>query len=253
MRLKGKIACITGATAGIGEATARQFAAEGASLILTGRRKERLEALAASLDVPIHLAAFDVRERDATFAAFANLPADFTKIDILVNNAGLSQGLEPAHEADLEDWERMIDTNDKGLLYCTKAVLGGMVERNNGHVVNIGSTAGSYAYAGGNVYCASKAFVNHFSACLRTDLLGTDIRITSLEPALTETEFSLVRFHGDAKRAEDVYENVQAMTADDIADAILWAVTRPAHVNVNKIEMMPVAQASGGLKVVKSA
>jgi len=240
-----RTAFVTGATSGFGAATARRLAADGIRLILCGRRRERLEEIAAELRVPTHSLVLDVRDRDAVAHAVSSVPEGFMEIDLLVNNAGLALGLEPAHAANLEDWETMVDTNVKGLLYCTKAVLPGMVRRDRGHIVNVGSIAGSYPYPGGNVYGATKAFVEQFSLNLRADLLGTNVRVTNVEPGLSETEFSLVRYKGDRTKAASVYRGTSPITAADVADAIHWAATRPPHLNVNRIEMMPVCQANG--------
>ena len=238
---------ITGVTAGIGAACARRFAAEGARLVVTGRRRERLDAIVRELAArtAVHSLVLDVRDRHAVERAVGSLPADFAAIDVLINNAGLALGLEPAHRVALEDWETMIDTNIKGLIYCTRAILPAMVTRDRGHIVNLGSTAGTYPYPGGNVYCGSKAFVHQFSLALRSDLLGTKVRVTCIEPGMVETEFAQVRFKGDAARAKQVYAGMQPMTADDIADVIQWCVTRPWHLNVNTLELMPVSQAFG--------
>ncbi len=246
-----RIVLVTGASSGFGEAIARHFAAKGDRLILTARRIERLEKLRAELEVSakIHLLQLDVQDRAAVAKAIASLPADFAEVDILINNAGLALGLEAAHRVDLDDWDTMIDTNCKGLAYCTRALLPGMVERNRGHVVNIGSTAGSYAYPGANVYGATKAFVAQFSANLRSDLLGTQVRVTCIAPGMAETEFSVVRFKQDAERAAAFYAGSDAMTADDIAGAVIYVTDQPAHLNINHIEMMPVSQASAGLTV----
>lgn len=242
-----QIAFITGATSGFGAACARLFAANGWSLVLCGRRRERLDALRAELAeaAPVHAAALDVRDEAAVNAAVAALPAEFAEIDLLVNNAGLALGLEPAHRCDMEDWQRMVDTNIKGLMYCTRAVLPGMVARDRGHIVNIGSVAGTYPYPGGNVYGATKAFVKQFSLNLRADLLGTRVRVTNVEPGLAESEFSLVRFKGDEGKANKTYEGTQPLRPEDIADIVYWVATRPAHVNLNSIEVMPVCQATG--------
>ena len=242
-----QIAFITGATSGFGAACARLFAANGWSLVLCGRRRERLDALRAELAeaAPVHAAALDVRDEAAVNAAVAALPAEFAEIDLLVNNAGLALGLEPAHRCDMEDWQRMVDTNIKGLMYCTRAILPGMVARDRGHIVNIGSVAGTYPYPGGNVYGATKAFVKQFSLNLRADLLGTRVRVTNVEPGLAESEFSLVRFKGDEGKANKTYEGTQPLRPEDIADIVFWAATRPAHVNLNSIEVMPVCQATG--------
>ncbi|EME70844.1 short-chain alcohol dehydrogenase [Paramagnetospirillum caucaseum] len=239
---------VTGATAGFGAAIARRFAADGAALVICGRRTDRLEALKAELSaVPVHAAALDVRDRAAVAAFAAALPRP---VDVLVNNAGLALGLEPAQNADLDDWETMIDTNLKGLMYMTRAILPGMVERDRGHVVNLGSVAGTYPYGGGNMYGATKAAVAQFSLNLITDLAKTRVRVTNIEPGLCGgSEFSQVRFHGDAEKAAKVYEGTQPLTSDDIAEAVYWAASLPAHVNINRIEMMPVCQAPGGLSV----
>jgi len=240
-----QIALITGATSGFGAACARRFAAEGWRLILCGRRQERLDELRIELaaTVPVQTFPLDVRDEAAVNAAVAALPAEFAEIDLLVNNAGLALGLEPAQRCDMQDWQDMIDTNIKGLLYCTQAILPGMVERNRGHIVNIGSVAGNYPYPGGNVYGGTKAFVKQFSLNLRADLLGAKVRVTNVEPGMAETEFSLVRFKGDDHKADRVYEGVQPLRPEDVADVVYWAATRPAHVNINRVEVMPVCQA----------
>jgi 3-hydroxy acid dehydrogenase / malonic semialdehyde reductase len=244
------IAFITGASSGFGAAIARRLARDGARVVLAARRRERLEALARDLGAQAHVVTLDVRDNAAVESAVAALPAGFGDVDVLVNNAGLALGLEPAQRAALADWDEMVDTNVKGLMYVTRAVLPGMVARGRGHVVNIGSVAGEWPYPGGNVYGASKAFVHQFSLNLRADLLGTAVRVTDLEPGLCSgTEFSEVRFHGDVARAAAVYQDTQPLSADDIADAVHWAVTRPPHVNVNTISLMPVAQAFGPLAV----
>lgn len=244
------IVFVTGATAGFGAAIARRFAQDGHRIVAAGRRRERLEALREEIGeslVPIEL---DVRDRGAVLRAFASLPSGFAEVDILVNNAGLALGLGSAQEADLDEWDTMVDTNVKGLMYCTRAALPGMVARNRGHIVNIGSVAAMYPYPGGNVYGATKAFVHHFSLNLRADLLGTALRVTDVQPGMCAgTEFSQVRFKGDEARAAKVYQGVQALSAEEIADAVHWVATRPAHVNVNVIEIMPVAQAFNLFKV----
>ena len=247
------IVLVTGATAGFGTAIARRFAADGARVIAAGRRAERLEALKAELGadkvLPLVL---DVRDRAAVMKAVEELPAEWAAVDVLVNNAGLALGLEPAQKADLDDWDTMVDTNVKGLMYLTRALLPGMVERQRGHVINLGSTAGEWPYPGGNVYGATKAFVRQFSLNLRADLFGTPVRVTDIQPGLVGgTEFSNVRFHGDDAKAGAVYEGADALTPDDIADAIHWVATRPARVNVNMLQVMPVEQSFGPLRVHK--
>ena len=234
--LGGKVVLVTGATSGFGEACAEAFAREGATVVATGRRKDRL-------GTRIHPLILDVRDRAAVERAIEDLPPPLAPIDVLVNNAGLALGLEPAQRASLDDWDTMIATNCRGLVTVTRAVLPGMVERNRGHVVNVGSVAGSYPYPGGNVYGATKAFVRQFTLNLRADLLGTAIRATSIEPGMAETEFSFVRFGGDAARASKVYEGVKPLSGADVAEAILWVVSLPPHVNVNALELMPVQQA----------
>jgi 3-hydroxy acid dehydrogenase / malonic semialdehyde reductase len=242
-QLAGKIALVTGATSGFGEACAEAFVRAGATVVAAARRKERLEALRARLGAAVHPLVLDVRDRPGVERAIRELPAPLAAVDVLVNNAGLALGLEPAQRASLDEWETMIDTNCKGLVALTRAVLPGMVERDRGHVVNIGSVAGSYPYPGGNVYGATKAFVRQFTLNLRSDLLGTAVRATSIEPGMAETEFSLVRFGGDAARAAKVYEGVKPLAGADVAEAVLWVVSLPPHVNVNALEMMPVQQA----------
>ena len=243
------ILLVTGATAGFGLAITRRFAADGARIIATGRRTERLEALKAELGAAVLPIPLDVRDRVAVAQRLAELPPSWSEIDLLVNNAGLARGLEAAQRADLDDWDAMVDTNVKGLTYVTHAVLPGMVARNRGHIVNIGSTAGEFPYPGGNVYGATKAFVRQFSLNLRADLFGTGVRVTDIEPGLVGgTEFSNVRFGDDAKAAA-VYQGTEALTPEDIADAVHWVATRPARVNVNTLQVMPVSQSFGPLRV----
>jgi 3-hydroxy acid dehydrogenase/malonic semialdehyde reductase len=245
------IVLVTGATAGFGLAIARRFAADGADIIAVGRRQERLAVLAAELgEDRVHRVALDVADRAAVEAAIAGLPPAFAAIDLLVNNAGLARGLEPAQSADLDDWDAMVDTNVKGLMYMTRAVLPGMVARDSGHIVNIGSTAGEWPYPGGNVYGATKAFVRQFSLNLRADLFGTKLRVTDIEPGLVGgTEFSTIRFKGDDTKANSVYAGTEPLTPEDIADAVHWVATRPARVNVNTLQVMPVVQSFAPLRV----
>lgn len=248
------IVFVSGATAGFGEAIARRFARDGAHLVLCGRRGDRLDRLASDLAVPTHCIVLDVRNRASAEAAVAGLPREFAAIDVLVNNAGLALGLEPAHRASLDEWERMVDTNIKGLLTLTRAILPGMVERGRGHVINIGSTAGEWPYPGANVYGATKAFVRQFSLNLRADLYNTPVRVTNVEPGLAGgTEFSNVRFGGDDSRAAKVYENTQALTPEDVADTVHWVASRPAHVNVNTLSLTPVCQGFGPVAVHRPA
>jgi 3-hydroxy acid dehydrogenase / malonic semialdehyde reductase len=247
-----KIALVTGASAGFGAAIVRRFAAGGDRVVATARRLDRLTQLADEVDGDILPLALDVRDRAAVEAAITNLPAEYAEIDVLVNNAGLALGLDPAHEADADDWKVMIDTNCSGLAYCTNAVLPGMVERRRGHVINLGSIAGTYPYPGGNVYGATKAFVHQFSLNLRSDLPGTGVRVTCVEPGLVGgTEFSQVRFAGDQAAADAVYTGTEPLTAEDVAEAVMWAANQPPHVNVNTIELMPVAQSFGALPLVR--
>jgi 3-hydroxy acid dehydrogenase/malonic semialdehyde reductase len=246
-----KIVMITGATGGFGEAFARKFAAAGCKLILTSRKADRLDALVKSLPVAVHKIILDIRDRKAIEAAFAAIPAEFRAIDLLINNAGGAFGVEPAQEAQLDDWQNMIEANDLGLVVCTHCVLPDMVKRKGGHIINIGSVAGTYPYPGGSVYCAVKAFVKQFSLSLRADLTNTGVRVTNVEPGMVETPFSLNRFRGDTAKAAKVYEGAHALTAEDIAETVFWAATQPPRVNINRIEVMPVTQASGPLQVYR--
>ena len=241
---------VTGASVGFGASIARRFAAIGARVVVCARRPDRITALARELGDRVHAVELDVRDRPAVDHAIAALPDEFAAIDVLVNNAGLAKGLEPAQRADLDDWDQMVDTNCKGLMYATRAVLPGMVARGRGHVINIGSVAGSYPYPGGNVYGASKAFVHQFSLNLRSDLHGTGVRVTCVEPGLAGgTEFSTVRFNGDQDRARAVYAGVDALGPDDIAEVVHWVATLPPHVNVNVIELMTVAQSFAAFQI----
>ena len=248
MNLQGKIVFITGASGGIGAATALAFAAQGARLLLAARRAGKLSSVAALAHqrgaAAVHTIHLDVRNRRAVQDSIDTLPEEWAAIDILVNNAGLSRGLERLYTGRIEDWEEMIDTNVKGLLYVTRAVVPGMVVRGHGHVINLGSTAGELTYPGGAVYCATKAAERSINDGLRQDVLGTPVRVTTVDPGMVETDFSLIRFHGDKERAAKVYQGVKALTAEDVADAIVWAATRPAHVNIGRILLTPVQQAN---------
>jgi 3-hydroxy acid dehydrogenase / malonic semialdehyde reductase len=249
-----KTAVITGASSGFGAACARAFARSGWRLVLTARRRDALEQLQQELAsvVPVHVMTLDVRSREAVASAFSALPKAFADLDVLVNNAGLALGLEPAHQASLDDWDTMVDTNIKGVMYCTRAVLPGMVERNRGHVINIGSVAGNWPYPGGNVYGATKAFVQQFSRNLRSDLLGSAVRVSNVEPGMAETEFSKVRFKGDEGKAHQVYLGTEPLLAEDVADIVVWVATLPARVNINTMEVMCVSQAWGPFAVHRS-
>ena len=248
MSLSGSVVCITGASSGIGAACAEAFAARGCRLLLSARRKDRLEEVAARLErdhgADVRCDQLDVRDRGAVESWAASLPEEWAAIRVLVNNAGLARGIAPFQEGVVDDWEEMVDTNIKGLLYVTRALLPGMVERGAGHVINIGSIAGHEVYPGGNVYCASKHAVAAVSRGLGIDLLGSGVRVSSVDPGMVETEFSLVRFHGDGDRAAAVYKGLEALTAEDVADAVLYCATRPAHANVREMILMPTAQAS---------
>lgn len=249
--MKGKIVFITGASAGIGEACAGAFAAAGAKLVLSARRTERLaniaKKLTAEYGTECHLLALDVRHRAEVEHAVESLPETWREVDVLVNNAGLGRGLDKLHEGQPDEWEEMLDTNVKGLLFVTHALLPGMVERGRGHVINIGSLAGREVYPGGNVYCASKFAVKALTKGLRMDLLGSPVRVSTVDPGMVETEFSVVRFRGDEARAAKVYHGMKALTPGDVADTVLWVATRPPHVDVTEIVIMPTAQASATL------
>lgn len=245
-----RVVLVTGATSGFGLEIAKQFAAQGDTVIAAGRRKDRLEELKSSMpkaDIfPLEL---DVTCKDGVFQAIESLPQNYQKIDILINNAGLALGLEKVPDANLDDWETMIDTNIKGLLYVTKAVINGMRERKRGYIFNLGSIAGNWPYEGGNVYGATKSFVQQFSFNLRTDLKGTNIRVTNIEPGFAQTEFSLVRFKGDKQKADSIYEGMKALKAEDIANLIVTCANLPLHVNVNSLEVMPTCQSWAGLTI----
>ncbi len=247
------IALVTGATAGFGEAITRRLVRDGHTVIATGRRKDRLDALAAGLGGAVLAFQLDVTDAVAVAALPGSLPAGWAEVDILVNNAGLALGLAPAWQASLSDWDTMVATNITGLIGMTRALLPGMVDRNRGYVINLGSTAGSYPYPGGHVYGSSKAFVSHFTLNLKSDLIGTNVRVTSVEPGLVGgTEFSSVRFGGDADKAAGVYNGTTPLTAEDIAETVGWLVSLPEHVNINRLEMMPTCQAPGPLAVKRS-
>ncbi len=246
--VKDQLVFITGASSGIGRATALAFAAQGARLLLCARRTDRLNTLRHELEAAgspaVRTFALDVQLRASVETALASLPPDWQAIDILVNNAGLSRGLAKLQEDDPDNWEEMIDTNVKGLLYVTRAIVPGMLDRGRGHVISMGSTAGHQTYANGAVYCASKAAERVISEGLKIDLIGTPVRVTSIDPGMVETEFSAVRFRGDQERAAKVYQNITPLQPEDVADAILWAATRPAHVNIHTVVMTTIDQAN---------
>ena len=245
---RDKIVFITGGSSGIGRSCARAFARQGARILMAARRLDRLEKLSADLKAEFgaesQCFALDVRDQAAVERAVSALTPEWEAVDVLVNNAGLSRGLDKLHEGKITDWEEMIDTNIKGLLYVSRAVIPGMVRRGRGHIINIGSIAGREVYPNGNVYCATKAAVNALSKGLRLDLAGTPLRVSLVDPGMVETEFSLVRFHGDGDRAAKVYQGLTPLTPDDIADAVLFCATRPPHVNVSELVVYPTAQAS---------
>jgi len=246
--LAGKTVFITGASSGIGKATAHAFAESGARLLLCARRLDKLTEIAGDLTkagaADVHCFELDVSNRKAVESTLAGLPAEWTSIDVLVNNAGLSRGLNKVYEDDPDNWEEMIDTNVKGLLYVTRAIVPGMVQRNFGHVISLGSTAGYVTYPGGAVYCASKAAEHVISEGLKIDLMGTAVRVTSIDPGMAETNFSEVRFRGDSEKAAKVYQNITPLQAEDVADAIVWAASRPAHVNIHNILLTSIDQAN---------
>lgn len=243
-----KIAFITGATSGIGQACAQKFAASGYNLIINGRNTDKLNEMRETLTqsgVEVLTLPFDVRDREATRNAIESLVSPWSQIDVLVNNAGLALGLDKEYEGDFEDWDTMIDTNIKGLLHVTRMVVPAMVARNRGHVINIGSVAGDAAYANGNVYCATKAAVKTITDGLRIDLAHTAVRVTNVKPGLVETNFSVVRFHGDKERADNVYKGIQPLTGDDIADVVLYAANAPEHVQIAEVLVLATHQANG--------
>jgi 3-hydroxy acid dehydrogenase / malonic semialdehyde reductase len=251
MLLKDRTVFITGATSGFGLELAKLCVAQGAKVVITGRREDRLKSLAAELKgASVHMLCFDVRDKAAVEKAIAALPAAFAKVDILINNAGLALDLSSFENVKMADAEQMVETNILGLMYCTHVLLPGMVEhakdsKTGGHIVNIGSTAGNYPYPGGNVYGATKAFVKQFSLNLRSDLYGKNVRVTNIEPGMAETEFSLVRFGGDKQKSDSVYKGMEPLSAQDVAETILWCICRPRHVNINRVELMPTEQACG--------
>jgi 3-hydroxy acid dehydrogenase / malonic semialdehyde reductase len=249
--VKNFVVLITGASSGIGLACARIFAQAEAKVILSARRSERLEILAQELErefkADVYTLPMDVTDRSQVESQLSTLPEDWSKIDILINNAGLSRGLDKLYEGNIQDWEEMIDTNVKGLLYVTRSVVPGMVERGRGHVINIGSLAGHQTYPKGNVYCGTKVAVRAISEGLKQDLLGTPLRVTSVDPGLVETEFSKVRFRGDEDRAEGVYQGLTPLTPEDVADTVFYCATRPPHVNINEVLMMPTDQSGSTL------
>lgn len=242
-----KIALVTGATAGIGEAIAKMLAEENYQLILTGRRKDRLEKLASSLTVPTHILNFDVRQREEVVNAIDSLPEAWQKIDVLVNNAGLAAGLASFEDGDMDNWDRMVDTNVKGLLYMSRTVVPLMIKHKTGHIINISSIAGKEVYALGNVYCATKHAVDALNRSMRIDLAKYPIKVSAINPGAVETEFSLVRFEGDEERAKKVYDGFENLVASDIAEAARFILSRPQHVNINDLTIMPTAQPSVGI------
>lgn len=246
--IQGQIVAITGASSGIGASCAKMFAQKGASLILAARRRDKLEAVAAEIDrayqSKVYLLEMDVSDRSAVETSLAFLPEPWRNVDILVNNAGLSRGLDKLQQGEIENWEEMIDTNLKGLLYVTRSLLPKMVERNQGHIINIGSIAGHQAYVGGNVYCATKAAVRTLSQGLKMDLLGTPIRVSCVDPGTVETDFSKVRFRGDTEQADKVYQGFNPLTPDDIAEIVVFCATRPPHVNMSEVLVLATDQSS---------
>lgn len=240
---------ITGATGGFGKTFVERFAALGAKLIIHGRSVDKVKEICDSVDVPIHPLIFDITDKQATLDALNNIPSDFQDIDLLINNAGGALGLDKFQEAPLEDLEGMIEMNNTSLIRITRQILPGMVERTSGHIINIGSIAGNWPYPGGHVYCGVKSFVQQFSLALRCDLVGTNVRVTNIEPGMAETPFSLNRFKGDADKAAQVYAGTTALTADDIAESVVWSACLPKHVNVNTLEVMPTDQSLAPLHV----
>lgn len=251
-KLGGKTVLITGASAGIGEALANKFSGMGCRLVLVARRLEKLKALAGKLKAECHLIELDIRDRKAVSTALDAIPAPFNEIDILINNAGLSRGLDKLHEGNPDGWDDMIDTNIKGLLYVSRAIIPQMVNRGRGHIINIGSIAGHEVYPNGNVYCATKHAVDAITKGMRLDLYGTPIKVSTIDPGLVETEFSQVRFYGDNERAEKVYENYQPLKGEDVAETAVWIATQPEHVQIAQVLILPSAQASSTMVFKKS-
>lgn len=251
MESKTKTVIITGATSGFGEATALRLAQAGHKLVLIARREEKLQLLKEELGEKVHIAKCDVTDRKQIESVFGQLPENFQNIDVLINNAGLALGLDLAQDADLDDWEKMIDTNNKGLVYCTHFALQIMKTRNSGLIINIGSVAGSAPYPKGNVYGSTKAFVRQFSRNLRADLAGTDIKVSNIEPGAAETEFSLIRFKGDTNKAKQVYEGARVLLAEDITNTLEWIINQPLRVNIDNIEIMPIDQTYAGLGMIR--
>lgn len=249
--LSGKVACVTGATSGFGRATAQQLVAEGANVIITGRREDRLDELCKELGSAVHPLCFDVSDLNAVQTAYANLPEAFSKIDILINNAGLARGTGSFENQRMEDLQEMVNTNILGIIYTTQTLLPRMLKHGQGHIINVGSIAGVYPYPGANVYGGTKAFVAQFSLNLRADLVDKNIRVTCIEPGLAETEFSLVRMHGNEKAAKDVYKGTKPLTGNDTAASIVWALKQPPHVNINRMELMPTQQACAAFAIAR--
>ncbi len=240
---------ITGATAGFGKAMTKRFIKAGHKVIATGRRQERLIELKKEFQDSLYPLELDVQNKDQVIKAINSLPEEWRNIDVLINNAGLALGIDPVQKGKLSEWETMIQTNINGLLYCTHEILPIMIKNNRGHIVNLGSVAGEFPYPGGNIYGATKAFVHQLSLNMRADLLGTKVRVTNVEPGMCQTEFSEVRFHGDKEKADSVYKGIEALSADDIAETVEWIISRPAHVNINTISLMPTQQAFGAFAI----
>lgn len=244
---------ISGATSGFGVAFAKRFADAGCKLILHARNEAKLDEICKNIDAPIHKIIFDLRDKDATTNQINAIPDEFKNIDVLINNAGGALGLDKAHEADIEDWEAMIDMNNTSLVRITRLILPDMVERKRGHIINISSIAGNYVYPGANVYGAVKAFTTQFSLNIRADLAGTNVRVTNIEPGIVETGFSLSRFKGDKDKADEVYANTTPLVAEDVAESVFWTATLPEHVNINRLELMPTKQTFGPLVVERDS